>query len=87
MSPRHALQGPLRELAGWALACALSIVVAAHALEAQHDLLLTDPDSLVTVLQARSILAGLPQDWALSPVLFVPEAALYGVLHLSLIHI
>lgn len=81
MSPRHALQGPLRELAGWALACALSIVVAAHALEAQHDLLLTDPDSLVTVLQARSILAGLPPDWALSPVLFVPEAALYGVLH------
>jgi len=41
-----------------------------------------DADSLVVVLVQRSLAVGQPQDWAMSPVLFLPEIGLYLALSL-----
>ncbi|WP_284292691.1 hypothetical protein [Luteimicrobium album] len=43
----------------------------------QAWLMFEDSDSLVVVLVQRSLSVGQPQDWAMSPVLFLPEIGLY----------
>lgn len=43
------------------------------------QLLFRDGDSVLPVLVLRSLAAGQPQDWALSPVLFAPELALMAL--------
>jgi len=43
------------------------------------QLLFRDGDSVLPVLVLRSLAAGQPQDWALSPVLFAPELALVAL--------
>jgi len=59
-----------------------SVVVVAHLVHARSWFLFENGDAFTTVLVARSIEAGQPQDWALSPVLFVPETVGYGLLSL-----
>ncbi|MGP3534762.1 hypothetical protein ACTU3I_08215 [Microbacterium sp. RD1] len=70
------------EGAGWGAALALSIGVMAVVASVSADLLFTDGDSLIVAMVARSLALGEPQDWALSPVLFLPETVLYAVLSL-----
>ena len=41
-------------------------------------MLFAEGDSLVTVLLTKSLMAGEPQDWAMSPALFIPETAVYA---------
>ena len=67
-------------------ALALSLIVVAHLVASDRvALLYSDGDSLVTVLVARSLAAGQPQDWAMSSVLFLPEiAAFFGLSLLGL---
>ncbi len=43
------------------------------------QLLFRDADSVLPLLVLRSLAAGQPQDWALSPVLFAPELALVAL--------
>ncbi|MFS0894846.1 hypothetical protein [Microbacterium sp. 179-I 3D3 NHS] len=66
----------VREVAGWLGALAIAATVAGQvAASARSALLFRDGDSLIVALLARSILAGVPQDWAMSSVLFLPESA------------
>ena len=69
-----------REASGYAVAAVLAGLVVAHLAEALELMLFVNADSLVTVLMARSLAAGQPQDWAMSPVLFIPETAVYFLL-------
>ena len=69
----------VRELTGWLGALGVSVLVAGQvAASARADLLFRDGDSLIVALLARSVLAGGPQDWAMSSVLFVPETTLFA---------
>jgi hypothetical protein len=70
------------ELAGWGIAAALGLFVTGVVAGVSADLLFTDGDSVIVPLVVRSIALGQPQDWALSPVLFLPETLVYGVLAL-----
>ncbi|WP_240948909.1 hypothetical protein [Microbacterium salsuginis] len=71
------------ESLGLAAAVAISIgVVAVVAASARSELMFRDGDSLVTTLVIRSLATGQPQDWAMSTVLFLPEAATLGLLTL-----
>jgi hypothetical protein len=70
------------ETAGWLVALALSVVVVAVVATVSDDLLFTDGDSVIVPMIVRSIALGQPQDWAMSPVLFLPEIAVYGMLSL-----
>lgn len=74
---RRALPG---ELLGWAGALLIALITTAHAASASDWLLFTDSDSLTPVMLTSSILGGQAQDWAMSPVLFVPETAVYAAL-------
>ncbi|AYF97543.1 hypothetical protein [Protaetiibacter intestinalis] len=68
------------ELLGIVTALALAVVVAAFLAEHRPWLLFADGDSLVNVLVVTSIALGQQQDWAMSPVLFLPEATVHGLL-------
>lgn len=69
----------VRELSGWLCALGVSIIVAGQvATSARAELLFRDGDSLIVALLARSVLAGGPQDWAMSSVLFLPEATVFA---------
>lgn len=70
-----------REIVGWTAALVLSLLVAGQvAATARSDLMFRDGDSLVVAMLARSMLSGAPLDWAMSSVLFLPEAAVFGAL-------
>jgi len=69
----------VRELAGWSGALAVAMVTVAQvASSARSELLFRDGDSLIVGMFARSVLSGAPLDWAMSSVLFVPEAAVFA---------
>lgn len=70
------------ELAGFAVATALAVVVVARLADSYAWRLFTDGDSVLTVLITHSWDVGQAQDWALSPVLFLPETALFAALSL-----
>ncbi|CAL4858670.1 hypothetical protein [Microbacterium sp. MM2322] len=70
------------EAAGWGAAAALALIAVAAVASTSSWLLYRDGDSVVVALIADSLRRGEPQDWALSPVLFLPETALYGALSL-----
>ncbi len=74
----------VRELAGVLAACALALIVVGHVASdpARGNLLLLDGDSMLNQLVISSLHVGQGQDWAMSPVLFVPEIGLYWVLSL-----
>lgn len=68
------------EAVGALIAAALAVVSVLRltATSGRGELLLRDADSFVVAMLARSVTSGEPLDWAMSPVLFVPETALYG---------
>ena len=69
----------VRELAGWSGALAVALITAAQvASSARSELLFRDGDSLIVALFARSVLSGVPLDWAMSSVLFLPESAVFA---------
>lgn len=72
----------LAEALGWGVAAAVSIGVAGVVASVSSTLLFTDGDSLIVAMVVRSLALGQPQDWAMSPVLFLPEIAVYGLLSL-----
>lgn len=75
----------VRELGGWMLAAAVSLIAAASvASSARAELLFRDGDSLIVAMLSRSILAGDPLDWAMSSVLFLPETAVFTGLDAAL---
>ena len=75
----------VRELAGWLGALALAVIVTGQvAASARSELLFRDGDSLIVALLAQSALSGGPSHWALSSVLFLPEAAAFTGLDLML---
>lgn len=75
--------GLAREAIAAVAALALGLIVVARLAASDRGvLLLSDGDSLITVLVARSLQSGEPQDWAMSSVLFIPEIAVYSVLSL-----
>src|SRR5579859_1607767 len=71
----------LAESAGVVLAVALALMAVAHIDATDRSwVLYYDPDSVLPALVQGSVLAGQPQDWYLSAVLFIPEMGLYFVL-------
>jgi len=56
------------------------LTVGSVASSARAELLFRDGDSLIVALLSRSLLAGGPQDWAMSSVLFLPETAVFTLL-------
>ncbi|HCJ47930.1 MAG TPA: hypothetical protein DHW40_01120 [Microbacterium sp.] len=70
------------EAAGWGAALALALIAVAVVATTSSWLLYRDGDSVVVALMADSLRRGDGQDWALSPVLFLPETAVYGALSL-----
>lgn len=69
----------VRELTGWLGALGLSVAIAGQvAASARSELLFRDGDSLIVAMFARAVLAGGPQDWAMSSVLFLPESAVFA---------
>lgn len=75
----------VRESTGWLSAAAVSLVTAAAvASSARADLLFRDGDSVIVAMLARSLLSGQPLDWAMSSVLFLPEAAAFTALDTAL---
>lgn len=80
---RRDLAPVVREGVAGVAALALSVIVVAHLVASDRvALLYSDGDSLITVLVARSLAAGQPQDWAMSSVLFIPEIAAFCALSL-----
>ncbi|KQM83136.1 hypothetical protein [Agromyces sp. Leaf222] len=67
-----------REVLGWAFALAMALLVTAHIAITRHELMFVDADSMLNALLAHSFASGAPQDWAMSPVLFVPEAIAFA---------
>ncbi|MFK0402686.1 hypothetical protein ACIQTT_10180 [Microbacterium sp. NPDC090225] len=75
----------VRELGGWVLAAAVSLIAAASvASSARAELLFRDGDSLIVAMLSHSLLAGDPFDWAMSSVLFLPETAVFAGLDVAL---
>ncbi|MFJ6652802.1 hypothetical protein ACIQLJ_08415 [Microbacterium sp. NPDC091313] len=70
------------EAAGWVAAAAISLGVAGIVASVSSNLLFTDGDSLIVAMVVRSMALGQAQDWAMSPVLFLPEIAVYALLSL-----
>ncbi|UCR87920.1 hypothetical protein [Mycetocola spongiae] len=69
---------PLRELAGLLIALALALIAVSRLGASPRGVLLyEDADSVLPALVAGSLRHGAAQDWALSPVLFGPELAVY----------
>lgn len=85
-SPRTRTRPPVwaRELAGFVIACALALIVVGHLASdpGRGSLLLLDADSMLNQLVVSSLHAGQGQDWAMSPVLFIPEIGLYWLISL-----
>jgi hypothetical protein len=81
-SARRRRAAVARELAGGIGALAGALVVVAVAATTNSALLFTDGDSVLLPLIVRSLALGQPQDWAMSPVLFLPETGVYGMLSL-----
>lgn len=68
----------LLELSGALIALALATIAVAHVLSSTRVwLLFTDGDSVMLALVHASLAAGQSQDWATSPVLFIPELGVY----------
>ncbi|WP_422933898.1 hypothetical protein [Sinomonas sp. P47F7] len=66
------------ELFGWTAALLLALLAVAHLDATDRSwMLYYDPETVLPALVRGSVLAGQPQDWALSAVLFIPEMALY----------
>lgn len=75
----------VRELTGWLVALTLALIVSGQvAASARSELLFRDGDSLIVALFAQSALSGEPSHWAMSSVLFLPEAAVFAGLDLIL---
>ncbi len=69
----------VRELTGWLGALGVSVIIAGQvAASVRSELLFRDGDSLIVAMFARSVLGGGPQDWAMSSVLFLPEASAFA---------
>ncbi|RLP76789.1 hypothetical protein D9V32_03880 [Mycetocola tolaasinivorans] len=69
------------ELIGVGTALLLTTLAVTHLLQTDRSwLLFGDGDSVFPQLVRASLLAGEPQHWALSSVLFIPELALYLIL-------
>lgn len=79
-SRRRTVSPAVSELAGWGAALALSLTVVAVVGSVSDELLFTDGDSVIVPMIVRSIALGQAQDWAMSPVLFLPETLVYGLL-------
>lgn len=62
------------------MATAIALVVFSYLGTTQPRMLYDDGDSLLPVLVIKSLQAGEAQDWAMSPVLFLPELVIYGAL-------
>jgi hypothetical protein len=62
------------ELLGIVLAVALTICAVTHIAQTQAWMLYADGDSVLNVLTSKSVILGQRQDWAMSPVLFLPRA-------------
>lgn len=73
----------LPELVGAAFALAVSLVaVWSLATGPRHAILFNTGDSMILSLMHASAVAGEPQRWVFSSVLFIPERALYGAVAL-----
>lgn len=71
----------LAESLGVLLAVALALLAVAHLDATDRSwMLYYDADSVLPALVRGSVLAGQPQDWSLSAVLFIPEMGLYFAL-------
>ncbi len=70
------------EFLGIALAVARTLCAVSHLAQTQAWMLYADGDSVLNVLTSKSVILGQRQDWAMSPVLFLPEGAVYGALSL-----
>lgn len=70
------------DVVGWLCALAVSVGVVAWTATTSDWLMFTDGDSVIVSMIARSIQLGQPQEWAMSPVLFLPETAIYLLLSL-----
>lgn len=88
-APRERLDGPpSTTLPGWfaesvgaLLALTLALMAVAHLDATDRSwMLYYDADSVLPALVRGSVIAGQPQDWYLSAVLFMPEMGLYFVL-------
>ncbi|MEA5453457.1 hypothetical protein SPF06_01855 [Sinomonas sp. JGH33] len=82
MTDEHALARAVpawaAEACGWGAALLLSLVAVAHLDATDRSwMLYYDPETVLPALVRGSAVAGQPQDWALSAVLFIPEMALY----------
>lgn len=66
-------------MAACVLALTLLVVGRLAHTSGRGELLFLDGDSQIVRLIVRSILGGEPLDWMMSPVLFVPESALYAI--------
>src|SRR5579875_2281585 len=80
IAPRRTTGGPLTEAGAAAVALAAALVAVAHCcMTARAWILFSDADSVLLPLMRASRAVGEPQRWALSPVLFLPERALYDL--------
>ncbi len=69
------------ESAGFVVALTLALLAVWHVDATDRSwLLYYDGDSVLPALVRQSVLAGQPQDWSLSAVLFIPEMGLYFAL-------
>lgn len=71
-------RGVVVEVLGWAFALAMALLVTAHLVNSRGELLFIDADSMFNALLTHAIADGAPQQWAMSPVLFVPEAIAFA---------
>lgn len=67
---------------GVVFALLLALVVAGRLAHTggRGEMLFLDGDSQAVRLLVRSLLSGEPMDWAMSPVLFIPESVIYALL-------
>lgn len=72
------LRRALPEIGGWAGTLAIAVIVVGQvASTARVEPLFRDADSLVVALATRSLVEGSATQWAMSPVLFLPEIAVF----------
>ena len=66
------------ELTGWIVALLLALLAVGHMAATDRSwMLYYDSETVLPALVRGSVLAGQPQDWALSAVLFIPEMGVY----------
>lgn len=81
INPSNAVPRWLGESMGVMVAVTLALVAVAHLDATDRSwMLYYDSDSVLPALVRGSVLAGQPQDWFLSAVLFIPEMGLYFLL-------